>query len=231
MHLTKLTLVAATLCVANAVSGVVIDATADTYVYLRNPDTVYGGDATFETANDGGTFGLPKADDRWAIMRFDISSESKPFTTISLALEQISGDAADFVVYGVPDLGADEFFDQSTYTFNTSAYAATTNAPLNDGGLNKTNLLDLGSFSTSGAQNISFTSAEMLSFANADTNNMLTFILYQSTQNKFARVFNSSEAASGQVPQLSINAVPEPSTYALLAGALGLCITLLKRRR
>lgn len=217
-------------CAATSAQAVTISATADTFVRVGSPDTNYGTDPVFSTANDGGSFGVPKGDDRWSIMRFSISDSTGPFSAASLELEQVSGSGADFVLYGIPDLGADEFFDQSTYTFNTSAYATTSSGSSNDGGLDKTSLIELGTFTTTGAQTISFSDPDLLNFVNADTNDMVALILYQSTQSKFVRAFNSSEATSGQLPELNVTAVPEPGTYALLVGLASMAGILLRRR-
>lgn len=211
-----------------------VEAVADTYVKLggTSADTIYGTNTTIETANDGGTFGLPKTDDRYSLIRFDLTAFTTPFTagSVSLNLEKTAGPAADFVVFGIADLGADEFFDETTYTFNTSAYAITTNGgAVTEGGLNKANLLELGTFSsTLTSESISFSSTALVDFLNDDTNNMAAFIIYQSTQNKTTRSFASREHATLDGPMLV--AIPEPSTFALLGG-LGALFAAATRRR
>ncbi|MFH1496885.1 MAG: DNRLRE domain-containing protein [Verrucomicrobiota bacterium] len=215
-----------------------VEATADTYVSLGgNADTVYGASTTFTIANDGGSLGVPKTNDRFALFRFDLSAFTGSFSLdqVSLSLEKISGPAADFVVYAIPDLGADEFFDETTYTFNTSSYSTTVSSSgsaTNDGGLNKTGLLDLGAFSAAAdADSVSFTSGAMVDFLNDDTNGMATFVIWQSTQEKTARVFASSEHATLAGPTLTVTAaIPEPSSFALIGG-LGALLCAVSRRR
>ena len=208
------------------------DAVADTYV-LYNTDTNFGANTTFLTSNDGGSLGIPKATDKWAIIRFDVSSLSGPVASASLSLEQVSGSGADFQVYGIPDLGTDENFDQSTYTYNASAYkfGGTQDGATTDGGLQKTNLTLLGGFSTTGAQSVDFSSTGLLDFVNADSNGIVTLIIYQSTQNKADRAFASSEDTLGRGPQLVLTTIPEPSAIASIAGLGALVLVMLRRRR
>lgn len=209
-----------------------ISASADTYVEYRNPDTVYGALPYVAVANDGGSFNIPKLDDQWAILRFDLSSVSGSLSSATLNLQQISNFAA-YEVYSVADGGADENFNEGTYTFNTSAYATTTSGGGQDGALNKnhSDLTLLGAFSTSGApEAVSFSSANLLNFLNADANNIATLILYQTTQDKNDRQFASREAVSGQ-PYLDVVAIPEPLTLPMAAlGALALGRVLTRYR-
>lgn len=219
--------------VATSAHAQTVEAVADTYVQFGASDTNFGSSTSFQTGNDGGSFGLPKSGDRFSLFRFDLSLFSGPFSEgqVSLNLQKISGDAADFVVYAIADLGADEAFDESTYTFNTSAYSATVDnaEDTNDGGLNKTSLLNLGTFSsTLTAESISFTSTALVDFLNADTNGIATFIIYQSTQNKNARSFASREHLTIDGP--SLVAIPEPSSYALLVSGGFLAFSLLRRK-
>jgi hypothetical protein len=205
----------------------VITAEADTWVQLHasQADTNHGSETTMVAANDGGSFNVPKGDDSWSIMRFDISSFLDTAISASLRLQQTAGYAASFELYSVADGGTDEVFNESTYTFNTSAYGVTASGAGNDGGLNKNHvdLSLLGSFTTTAVpETVIFSDANLLSFANADSNGSLTLILYQSTQNKVDNFFATREAASGQ-PQLTLSAVPEPSVLTLLVfGGLAL---------
>ncbi len=234
----SLALAAALACLSTTTAAAqTVEAAADTYIQFHATsgasNTNYGSATSLATANDGGSFGMPKDGDRFFFIRFDLSLFTAPFSAgqVSLDLQKISGDPADFVVYAIADLGDDENFNESTYTFNNSAYAATATDPNNDGGLNKTNLINLGTFSsTVAAEQISFTSGALVDFLNADTNGIATFIIYQSTQNKSLRAFASREHATLNGPTLNVTAIPEPSSYAALAGSSLLGLALIRRK-
>ena len=215
----------------------IVDVAADTYVHVGSPDTNFGSSSDFQTANDGGTLGMSKTTDKWSIFRFDVSEVPAIgfLTGASLSLQKVGGSTTDYYLYGVPDTGADESFDELAYTYNNSSWSMANNTGSGfaaDGGLYKTGLTELGQFSVTATnpETLMISGAAMTDFLNADTNDIVTFILWQNqtgTDSKQTRSFTSGEASTGQAPQLTL--IPEPATTALLGW--GVALSLLRRRR
>jgi hypothetical protein len=195
---------------------------ADTRVVNSAPATNYGTETTMRLQNASGT--NPNGSDVWSIMRFDKSTFEGSLGTVELRLTQTTRNGA-YELYSVADGGTDESFNETTYTFGTSAYAATLPGT-GDGSLNvgHADLSLLGSFSTTvNPETVSISNANLFNFVKSDTNDVLTFVLLMTTQTTSPRYFATREDSTpSERPTLLISAaVPEPSSLALLGlGAL-----------
>lgn len=187
--------------------------------------------------------------DRVGLLKFDLSGLTEAITASALRLELPRGasngfpnntfDAGDTLyLYGVPDTGADEDFDESAINFASSAYmtgvgSVTDPRPVTDLTANGVNddlvpLLATYTFAaTSDAGDlVDFQSAALTSFLQADTNDIATFILAVSKGDVFkTAVFVSDTGTEGTPlpPTLLTNAdapVPEPAAGALMAASL-----------
>lgn len=200
---------------------------ADSFVRLAQPDTNFGGSEFVRIQNNTTTA-------RKTYLRFDLSSLTTPVTGATLLLTPNNDFAgATFNLYGLNDLHAGEAWGEGAITYN--------NAPANHatpGTVDAAQATLLGSFAfasfTEGVA-ISFSTSAIRDFVNADTNNLLTFILTRpgtgTTNYDFASKENT-EAYDFPTLQL-VTAVPEPSTFAML-GTIAISLIGyrgLKRRR
>ena len=121
----------------------------------------------------------------------------------------------------------DEFWSESLLDF----YSAPGNNPANGNGFLTAAVTLLGSFTVAntdlaGARVTMGSTPALVAFLNADTNGAATFLLRRSGTTAGGNPnlsFRSKEATPGDLtdlPELSMNVVPEPSTAALLAGGL-----------
>jgi hypothetical protein len=200
--------------------------------------------------------GAGENNDRVGLIKFDLSGLTEAVTDAIVRLELPRGastgqsgntfDAGETLfLYGIPDLAADEDFNEATVTFANSPYvtgngSVTNPRPGTDMTANSVNddlatLLDTHTFAaeSDAGDLVDFRSAALTAFLQADTNDIATFILTVSQSNAAKTpVFNSDTGtgATGLPPTLLTNDnVPEPTSFAL--GCLtGLCL-LAKRRR
>ncbi|EDY20747.1 hypothetical protein CfE428DRAFT_1944 [Chthoniobacter flavus Ellin428] len=187
-----------------------ITAAADAYVQASgtSADTNYGTQSVLAVKQGGPTVnGL----DRKTYIRFNLgSAPTGGFTSASFKLTATTGwpvgTAVTFSVYGLRDLSAGDVgggWDESSITWN--------NAPANDTASPDGFLSDaipLGTFTVIGsasAQVVSFTSPELITFLNNDTNKLVTLCLSRVDTNAADNTsFNSHESGSG--PTLTIDA-------------------------
>lgn len=217
------------LALATPASAVVIDTAADTFISGDNQTTNYGGTTNLNVLEGG--VGLAK--DRYALIRFDLSSYTGGTvggSTLTLIPQDISSTPQDFDIYGIPVGGPSEDFDESTLTWANSGFTFTSN------GLDPSNLDYIGSFtelvpSDEGVpQNLS--NAALDAYLNSKLgNNIATFVIVNTDGVGFFNKFDSKEAASGG-STLTVTSVPEPTTTAL-ALAMGVFATvgLVRKRR
>jgi hypothetical protein len=213
---------------ASAASAAVLSPTHDTYLNRNAVSTNYGSDTALFVANDGGS-AVSKTKDRYAVLRFDVSTAPANATSATLTLKAAAtagNDLHGYEIYGIPDGGADEAFDEALLTFDTFDYSSTTL----DGSLNTSGLVLLVNSTDDDDDGASdefynFSSSALASFINNDTNDIVSLVVFQRTgQNGNASTFASSEATLNG-PTLTV--VPEPT----LVAALLPCALLARRRR
>ena len=217
----------ALLVLFSAASAQSIVAEADAYV--NRGGTNSGSSTGLVALNDAGTPSSTK--DYFSLLRFDISSVGG-YDEVSLILGDRDNDTGSqsFTLFGIPDLHESELFNESSVTFSsllsaTNSFASTSS----DGSVNQANLISLVNF-TGNDDVVTMSSSAMKSFADADTNNKLSFVLFKTTQSGANSVFNSKDG-SGQLPTLTFTMIPEPSSLAFLAGLLGVFCAILRRQR
>ncbi|MCO6047121.1 PEP-CTERM sorting domain-containing protein [Aeoliella sp. ICT_H6.2] len=196
-----------------------IAGTGGDVVVRRNNNTE--NDGFLRIKNQGGD-GEASGNDRIGLLKFDLSGLSESITAGGVQLELPRGestgqavntfDAGDILyLYGVPDLGADENFDEASVTFASFPYltgdgSVTTVRPETDLTGNGVNddlvpLLDTFTFSeqSDAGDLVTFTGGSLTSFLQADTNDIATFILTVSqTQDVFkTAVFVSDTGTEG----------------------------------
>ncbi len=222
-----------TLTSASLVSAAVITAEADSFVSGRNgeKDNNYGSNSTIwvklDTAIGSGT--------RVGFMRFDLSTAPATITSATLEMEFVTGGGTDstgttvwtFHVYGLNNGHTGESWTESAITWNT--------AP----GLNSSDPIvaadttDLGTFTRTGKGfgTVSFSSAALTSFLNADTDNQATIILARDTGpggvNYIHGIASRENTTEAYRPTLTV--IPEPAAAAMLG--LGGLILMPRRRR
>ena len=144
--------------------------------------------------------------DRIGLIKFDLTSLAESITAAIVRLElprgASTGQAGNtfdpgetLFLYGIPDLAADENFNEATVTFANSPYmtgvgSVTDPRPgtdLTGNGVNDdlATLLDTFTFNavSDAGDLVNFQSNELVSFLQADTNNIATFILTVSQSN------------------------------------------------
>lgn len=229
-------------------------------VVVRRNNSSRENDGFLRIKNQSGD-GENSSNDRTGLLKFDLTGLTESVTAAAVRLEMPRGastghpnntyDAGDTVyLYGVPDNGADEDFDEATITFASSPYmtgtgGATDPRPVSDLTGNGVNddlaiLLDTYTFPTvsDAGDLIDFQSPALTSFLQADTNDLASFIVTVS-QGSFAKtaVFVSDTGTEGTPfpPTLLTNAdapIPEPTTAGLLiVSVAGLAGAHRNRRR
>lgn len=216
--------------IATPASAVVINTAADTFISGDNQSTNYGS-FTNLNALEGGT---AYAKDRYVFIRFDLSAYTGGTIAgaeLTLIPQDISATPQDFDVFGIPDGGPAENFDESTLTWANSGYAFTGSA------IDTSGLTLVGSFTGIAPadegvpQTLSSTALD--TFLNTDANNIASFLIVSTNGTGFFNKFDSKEAVSGgSTLTVTASTIPEPGASALLA-ALGVLATatLARRRR
>jgi beta-glucanase (GH16 family) len=187
---------------------------ADSFVKDGTPTTNYGTATGLEVKSSG--VGNLRKD----YLRFDGSTipSTSVATSGSLSLQFTAGLAAarTYQLYGINNGSAGEAFGETAITWN--------NAPGNnaDGSFNANATL-LGSVNlAAGATSVTFdqSNSSLLSFLNADTNDVLTFAIYKAS-NSGLDTIKSREAATGQPVLQMVTIEPAPSApTSLLAAAV-----------
>lgn len=223
-HVSLASFVALGMCVCSA-GAVELDPVADTYVNRGATDQNYGSSASLNVTNDGGSL-ISKVKDNYALIRFDISSVVGPITGATFTATSNTDDTFQFQLWAIPDGGADEDFNETTLTFDTFDYASSSL----EGSIDLSGLTLLVDSVADGSDGLvddtyTFSSVDLLNFINADTNGIVTFVLYRTSQSGVFSNFASREASSGG-PRLTL--VPEPAGAALVAA--GGTLLLVRRR-
>lgn len=151
----------------------------------------------------------------------DLSSVSDAVTGAVFTVQIAVADADSFTidVFGVVDGAANETWDPATLTYNNAPWL---NAP--NGNVDRDyiaeKVVSLGSISyTAGATGLlSFSSAGLIDFLNADTTGSATLFMeaqVASTGQDFYLQF-VSDSGTGIKPSLVVETIPEPSTLSLM---------------
>ncbi len=215
-------------------------ATIDTNIGLGADSWIQQGNATTNHGNNTSlvTKGGNASTTRKIYLRFDLADvDLANLATAGLDMTVITNNQGGggstpqnhtVEVFGLMDGDAGELWDESAITWN--------NAPANLGGNNlDTNAIPLGSFlvlNHSSPQNVLFSSDELLTFLQADTNGAATLILRRTAGGGSNLVFASGENTSNPGPALvlsTIAQVPEPATGAL--ALLAVAGVVARRRR
>jgi hypothetical protein len=193
--------------------------------------------------------------DRVGLIKFDLSLLTESISQASVRFELPRGASNGFpnntfdagetlALYGIPDLAADENFNEATVTFANSPYTtgvggSTNPRPVGDltgNGVNDTLLVLLDTYTFDAVSDaghiVDFWGTAVTNFLQADTNGAASFFLTvsQSNAGKTA-VFISDTGTGGTPPTILTNAdaiVPEPATALLALSAVS--IVMLSRR-
>lgn len=165
--------------------------------------------------------------DRFGIIRFDsadfgstVTAATFQITASSNASDYAIG-SATFTLWGVIDGDAqDEAVTTAGYLPNALGALFDNSADMVD----SSQLVNLGSFSASTGETVNFNPASLLTFIQADTNDIVTFAITRNTQNDLNSVLLDNTSLTP--PTLTI--IPEPS--AVMLGGIGM-LSLLRRRR
>ena len=195
----------------------VADATASEPSATSNFGTATTLDVKYQSAN---------TNDRKSYIRFSLSSVTQTIdaASVTFTLPSGTGGARTYTLYGLKDNATGNSWSETGITWN--------NAPANDtadGGTFTSDalLLSTVAFGAGGVTTVTFTDVAIKNFLNADTDDLVTFMLYRTNSNTTVDSFNSREAASGG-PLLALE-VPEPAALSFAGvGAVGL---LARRKR
>jgi hypothetical protein len=169
--------------------------------------------------------------DRYGMFRFDSSDFGLDVTSAAFLLTANSDTSVQFQgtfnyrIFGVPDgTTNDEAFVEGSYNPSLGVVYDGSADLVDD-----TKLTLLGDAnSVSAGDTISLSSASLLSFIQADTNDIATFVVI-----RLSAGGNSTflDRTTGSPPRLQLDVVPEPSTFALSALGLVSLIGLGRRRK
>lgn len=166
--------------------------------------------------------------DRVVMIRFDsttfgsdVTSATFLFTANSDPSTQFQG-TFDFRVWGVTD------GDPQDEAFVEGGYDPTASGSIYDGSANliqESQLIQLGDFTASAGTQVSMTTPGLLSFLQADTNDIATLVVERLTLGGNSTFLDRNTATP---PRLSLEVVPEPGSLVLLG--LGGLLALQRRR-
>ncbi|MDA3875326.1 MAG: PEP-CTERM sorting domain-containing protein [Kiritimatiellae bacterium] len=205
-----------------------------------NQGVNYGTNTKINIEGDGGPLTGTNSKIRLGFFRFNIStytggSSSGSYFTLK-PLEQVSSTPQSFEIYGIVDGGASENFIETgtgSQTWNNSGYGYGSGETLSDSA-NFADLVNLGTLS--GVTNedegtsVHFSSAALDDFLNNDGNNIVTFLVYNTTGTGSFNGFESKET-SGIDTGSTLTVVPEPSSVVLVALGLVAALGLARKRR
>lgn len=167
---------------------------ADAFMERSKPDSSYGGGPTVVIKNDSGIGNL----DRIGYWRFDLADVvgDVDAATLSFTFTGAGGSSAansTYQVYGLVDGHPGEAWDEASVTWN--------NAPANDTGSGTALLAGeatlLGTFSVTTTDppgtTVPFSSAELLTFLQADTDLLATIMIVRSQANFGSELFAAKE--------------------------------------
>jgi hypothetical protein len=216
---------------------------ADAWV-TENSD-VSGGDGTGAALNARYASGSDR--NEYIFLRFDLAEiTAGSVTTSSLNLTAYRTEANYRLnIYGLNDNASGQNWDEATVQFD-GAPGLVFDSDSSTRGLVGADTTLLGGNilenATEGAV-LSFSDADLISFLNADTDGLVTFLIERETNVGGQARFASKEATtldSGGTPvaagtyasylQVDATAIPEPGTYALLGGLLALGYVMVRRR-
>jgi hypothetical protein len=227
-----LSLAGSVLLLAGSSSALTLTPVADTYVQISS--TANNSAATQMLVKNQNN----NANERISFLRFDGSGlTGGDVDTASLDLKIFSfSNKANMTLqlFGILDGGFNEAFDAATLTYTNSGYT-TAAEPDN-------NVIDgllfggapLAIFTLLNTANIgdtiSFSSAGLVNFLNANSNADIAFVITTSTLNDQVFLGLGTSENAGNVPQLNYTVVPEPSSMTVaFLGGLGLFV--LRRRQ
>lgn len=232
-HMLRPTLLCAALALSfGTVQAATVSASADAYVQSNGSLDPNAANRNFGAADgiaiksDTAVFGQS----RKGYIRFGLSQFANSVTNVQLelAFNALARDPtlpnanpSTYSVFGLNDGSPGEDWDELELTWN--------NAPGNNtgsvNGVLSSEAQNLGTFSfnplaATAGDSILFSTDELTSFINADTNDLATLIITRNDINFSIEAFGSRESAAGFAPQLS--AVPIPAALPLLLSGLGL---------
>jgi hypothetical protein len=192
---------------------------ADSYVstWPGERDTNFGFDDTFYLKKDSGTGFV----NRKGYVRFDLSSIQDAVEDVNLNLSFVEDTHTtpavwSINVYGLSDGHAGEDWSETGITWN--------NAPANNtssgGGLLGGEASLLGSFEFDTASllpgdSVPFSSSDLTSFVQSDTNDLLTLIFIRQNRSLSNVGFATGEHATFAPPTLTLTTVPVPAAAVL----------------
>lgn len=218
-------------------AGVVLDADADTYVHQGGEGLHTGWRDNFGNASELQL----RPVQLWSkkvYIRFDLSTVSGPITSATLALNVTVPRDGTAYLYGLNDLHAGEAWVEGNGETGVPVPSTTPPDPIvwhnSPAVSNNTTAFDtnhsvlLGSFSTSTAT-VSFSSAALADFVNADTDDLVTLMLAGGHTSTVRFASKEHGAAAGPTLELDVplDVVPEPTAL----GLIGIVSLLARRRR
>jgi hypothetical protein len=228
-----------TLCPIQAMGAMITTADgdgADTYIrsnLFNNAANVnYGSSSVLAIKHDTGLSG----NNRKGYIRFDLSSINTQFNDSRLHLAYL-GDHPDsqspsvYNIYGLNDEDPNENWNESSITWNTAPGNNTGSA----GGVEGNSTVFLGTLTLtlsglSAGDSVSFSSPDLLTFLQADTNDLVTFIITRQQRNFGIETFASKENIDFSPPMLELTTIPIPATALLfVSGLFGIFGTIRKR--